>query len=157
MITILPAAIEHVYALSERLRDEDRHEIESAGLDPRRCLRDSFKNALHRRTAFVDGEIAAMWGLGGEFVSHVGSPWLLTTKAVERVPVSFVKIGRSELADMLSLRNRLENYVAASYGRAVRFLNVMGFSIDPPKPFGPRQELFRRFWIGTERQPSRLH
>lgn len=154
---IVPSNISHVHRLAAILRSDDRHEIEAAGVDPRRAIRDSYRNAMMRHTAIVDDEVAAMWGLGGAFISDVGQPWLLTSAAIERVPVAMVRVGREQVAAMLTLRPRLENHVAASYARACRFLVALGFTLDKPEPFGPRGELFHRFWIGQRRRPSTDH
>lgn len=147
-IVIRPAAIGDVYALARRLRVGDRAEIEAVGKEPRRVLRMSFRASLMRpQVALVDGEIAAMWGLGGNILSDTGAPWLMTGIAAERVPVSFLRIARRELAAMLAIKPRLENFVAAEYGRAVRLLEVLGFSIEAAEPVGPKRAPFRRFWI----------
>jgi hypothetical protein len=144
---IVPSKIDDVYRIAANLRNEDAAEITGFGLDPRTALRNSFRHAILRKTAFVDGKIAAMWGLGGAMLADSGTPWLMTTPVVERVPVMFLKVGRAQLAEMLTHRNFLENVVLASYRRACRFLEVLGFVLDPPKPIGPQGMPFRRFWI----------
>jgi hypothetical protein len=144
---IVPSSIGDVYRVANNLRREDRAEITGFGLDPREALRTSFRHSVLRRTAFVDGEIAAMWGLGGAMLSDAGSPWLMTTPVVERVPVMFLKVGRAQLNEMLAQRTFLFNFVQASYARACRFLEVLGFVLDPATPMGPNQIPFRRFWI----------
>lgn len=144
---VVPTRIEDVYRIAANLRTEDAAEITGFGLDPRTALRNSFRHAILRKTAFVDGEIAAMWGLGGAMLADTGVPWLMTTPVVERVPVTFLKVGRAQLAEMRMHRKLLENVVLASYARACRFLEVLGFVLDPPKPIGPKGLPFRRFWI----------
>lgn len=145
---IIPSDITHVHALAAVMRMDDRREIESAGLSVRMALRDSFRAATLRRTAFVGPHIAAMWGLGGAFLSNEGRPWLLTSPAIERIPFAMVKEGRVQVQVMLTHRPYLENYVAASYMRACRFLDMLGFKIDPPvRIFGPDRALFHRFWM----------
>jgi hypothetical protein len=144
---ILPSKIEDVYRMAGRLRSDDEAEITSFGLNPREALRTSFRHAILRRTAFVDGEIAAMWGLGGAMLSDSGNPWLMTTPVVERVPVTFFKVGRAQLAEMLAQRAFLFNFVQASYRRACRFLEVLGFVLDSAAPMGPNNVPFRRFWM----------
>ena len=69
-ILIVPSKIEDVYRVANNLRSEDKAEITGFGLDPKEALRTSFRHAIIRRTAFVDGEIAAMWGLGGAMLSR---------------------------------------------------------------------------------------
>ncbi len=89
-----------------------------------------------------------MWGVCGPMLSDTGQPWLLTSPAIERVKVSFLRIAREELAAMLAVRRRLENYVAADYGRAIRLLEALGFTVEAPKPMGLKSgALFRKFWI----------
>lgn len=146
-VRIVPSRVEDVYALASKLRDADRLEITGLDLDPRAVIRASFRNAIMRRTAFVDGEIAAMWGLGGVMLSDEGAPWLMTTPAVERVPVAFVRVARGQVAEMLGRRARLANVVQASYGGACRLLELLGFTLEPPEPLGPHGVLFRKFWM----------
>lgn len=141
----IPAEIAHVYTLAVRMRASDRAEFEAVGMDVRTTLRQTFKAALIRYTVFVDGEIAAMWGMGGDALADTGTPWLLTTPAIERVPVSFVRVGRENVATMLRMKPILVNYVDARYKRACRFVEALGFVLEPPAPYGPKGALFRRF------------
>jgi hypothetical protein len=123
-------------------------EILSVGKEPRAVVRASFKHSLLvPKAAFVGGEIAAMWGMGGDILSDAGEPWLLTAPPIERVKVAFLRVARTEVAAMLARRRRLENFVAADYRGAVRLLEGLGFAVDPPQPVGPKRALFRRFWI----------
>lgn len=147
-ILIRPAVIADVYAIAAHMRAADAAEATVLGKDPRRALRTSFRSSLTPcKVALIDGKPAAIWGLGGDVISEQGAPWLVTTPAVERVPVSFLRIGRAELVLMLEVKPRLENYVAADYAKAVRFLQVLGFNLDAPVPLGPKRALFQRFWI----------
>lgn len=146
-VFVRPSQVSDVYRLAANLRENDRIEVAGFGLDPRAAIRASYRHAILRRTAFVDGEIAAMWGLGGNMLSDEGAPWLMTAPVCERVPVTFVKVGRYHLAEMLRHRRRLSNLVAASYHQAIRFLEVLGFHLDPPMRLTPDGPPFHRFWI----------
>ena len=147
-IVIRPAAIGDVYALARDLRAGDRAEVASVGKEPRRVLRAARRSSLMpAKVALVDGAIAAMWGLSGEVLSETGEPWLMTATPCDRVKVSFLRIARAELALMLAIKPRLENYVAADYPKAVRLLAGLGFTIEAPQPVGPKHAPFRRFWI----------
>lgn len=143
---IVPAERVHIPLMVRHLRAQDLEEVTCLGLSPRRALRDSFKTSLFRRSAFVDGEIAAMWGVSGGIIDNFGVPWLLTTPAIERVPLAFIKEARREVFEIMETKQRIENYVLASYTRAIRFLMLMGFEIGEPARIGPDQTLFRRFW-----------
>jgi hypothetical protein len=146
-VVIRESLIADVYALAAHLRPDDAAEVAGLGLDPRIGIRRSFRNAILRRTAFVDGEIAAMWGLCGALLSDVGYPYLMTTAAVEHVPIGMVKQARKAVNDMLLLRRRLEGHVAASYSGACGMLELIGFSLGEPHPMGPHGAMFRTFSI----------
>ena len=146
-VIIVPSRIEDVYRLAHALRPRDRSEILATGLDPRRALRFCYRNAILRRTAFVDGRLAAMWGLGGGMLSDVGTPWMISTRAVESCPLTFVRVYRAQVAEMLTLRRELSGYVHASYEGACRVLRLVGFHLEAAEPWGLRGELFHHFVI----------
>lgn len=143
---IVPSVRAHAGMLGPRMRADDACEAAGLGLDPAGLLLHSFRSSILRHTAFVDGEIAAMWGLGGPLLGgRIGNPWLVTAPPIERIPVTFVRVARREVMEMLSVKSSLANYVAAGYQRAIRLLEVLGFSMEAPQPFGPNGVLFRRF------------
>lgn len=146
-LTLIPATISHVYTLAARLRADDRAEIEAAGFDPRKGLRRMYRSSYRVRTVLVDGEIAAMGGLGGMLLADEGYPWLMTTAAVERHPLAYVRCAQAEVAAALALKRILIGQVMASYARSVRFLALLGFTLDEPLPVGPKQVLHRKFWM----------
>lgn len=128
---IVDAEAEHVKMLCASLRSDDLDEISRFGVSPRRGLWRSFRVSLLRRAAFVDGEIAAMWGVGGTVLGSEGIVWLMTSDAIERAPFAFVREARSEVATMLQIWPRLVGMVSPDYARAVKFLSLLGFSIIP--------------------------
>ncbi len=146
-VEIIAAEIGHVYRLAKNLRDLDRREFTCAGLDPRRALRKAFRDSIIARTGFVDGEIAAMFGVGGTIMGGEGRIWLLTTPAVERVPVTFVREARRELDRLLPLFPVLHGVVQTSYHQAVAFLILLGFSLGEAFRLGPDGALFQRFFM----------
>ena len=144
-VRVVASHITDVYRVAANLRDNDRVEVTAMGVDPVRALRSNYRGAFLRSTAFVDGHIAAMWGMYGDAISDIAHPYLLTTPFVERVPIQIVKEGRKAVAEMLQLRSRLEGHVAASYTGACRLLDLLGFDLMEPEPFGPQGVPFRRF------------
>lgn len=143
---IVPGHPGHIAALAARMRIGDSHELHALGMTAQEGARISLRESLYARTVFVDGEMAAMFGLGGSFISRDGQPWLLTTPAIERVPFAFARVGRQLVAEMLTHKPFLWNYVTAEYHAAVRLLEILGFTVDDPRPFGPAGVPFRRFW-----------
>jgi hypothetical protein len=144
---IIEATPAHVLALRDRLRADDREEITCVGGTPARALWRSYRGSVIRRTFMVDGEIAAIGGCGGSVLAGIGQPWLLTAPEVERVPVAMVREGRAEIRKMLELFPRLENIVAAKYGRACKWLGLLGFELGAPFAVGPQRAMFRQFWM----------
>lgn len=144
-VEVVPATIAHAYALARCLRDDDRAEIEAAGEGARISLRRCFRSSVMCKTAFVDGEIACMWGLAGTMLSDVGHPFLLTAAPVERAPLALIRIGKDEVKKMLWHRAHLYDYVAARYTRAIGLLEMFGFTVHAPMPFGPKLVPFCKF------------
>lgn len=135
----------HLRLLEPVLRTEDRLELEATGFSPMRCLWRSWKGAVIRQAAFVDDEIACVWGVGGSLLGGHGSPWLLTSPAIERASLAFVREARGEVARMLDIFPVLANFVPARYLKATRFLTLLGFTLDDPVPLGPKGEMFHPF------------
>ncbi len=155
-VRIVPTEVTHLYQLAKALRPKDRAEIEAGGVSVNKALYRAFRNSIMVKTAFVGEEIAAIWGLcvgwrpGVSPLSDLAVPWLHTTHAVERVPVSFVRVARKELAEMKRMRCRLESFVAADYGQAVKLLRNLGFVVEDPKPIGVNAAPFCRFHMGFD-------
>lgn len=147
MHIILPAEPRHIEALATRLRDGDAAELQCAGLLPTRALWRSWRGSLISRVALVDGEIAAAWGMGGSPFGRIGRPWLLTAPPVERAKIAFLRESRHEVALMLAVCPELRGVVDAAYGRAVRFLGALGFTLGPEFPYGPHEAPFREYRI----------
>lgn len=145
-IEIVETTAAHVRELGKHLRAEDAAEITCFDKLPHRALWRGFKNSVLTRTALVDGEVAAIWGIGGNPLGDTGNPWLMTSKACERVsPLRFVRIYQVEVIRMLAIFPFLVNFVADSYTKSIRVLENVGFKIDEPKPLGPNGTMFRRF------------
>lgn len=145
-ISIFPATAAHVRELGEKLRAGDRHEIEIYGFPTNKALWRSFKGSFLRKTAFIDGEIAAMWGVGGAPGGLKGQPWLMTTDAVYKIsPLRFAREYQREVLQMLRIFPVLVNYVDAEYNQAVRLLDIIGFNLSEPEPLGLRGAMFRKF------------
>jgi hypothetical protein len=145
--SIVPATITHVHQLSRVMREADKREGELIGFTPRWLLRAAFRESLYARTALIGTDIAGMWGLKAPILSDTGQPWLVTASIIETRRFAFIREAKREVAAMLAIKPRLEDYVIADYQGAVRLLEVLGFRLDTPEPYGRRGVLFRRFRI----------
>lgn len=140
---VVPSKVSDLYRLADNLRDNDKAEIEALGVSAKTGLRMSFRNAILRKTYFVDGEIAAMSGLCGAMLDDKGEPYLVTSSVAERMPITFVKEARKSVQEMLAHRTYLEGYVAADYSQACGLLETLGFTLDLPEQRGSKR--FRRY------------
>ncbi len=131
-----------------QLRAEDTAEVTCGGFrSGLEALRASQAASLLAWTMLIDRQPIAMGGCAGSPLGAVGSPWLLTSSQVETLPMSFVREARAKALQLLELFPRLENWVLADYGRACRFLELIGFSLDKPMVMGMAGARFRRFWM----------
>jgi hypothetical protein len=146
-VRIVPAEPRHISHLGKRLRAEDRAELQAMGIGCCKALWQSYRHSIFSRVALVDGELAAAWGMAGCPLGRVGQPWLLTAEPVERAKVAFVREAREEVAKMLSICPSLYGYVDARYRKAIRLLEMLGFEVDEPFPYGTQGASFRRYWI----------
>lgn len=137
----------HVAALGGNLRAADLSEIQAAGMTGQRALWRSWRAAYYSSTAVVDGEVAAIWGVGGCPLGRVGRPWLLTSPAVEKVRLAFVREARAEVGKMLIIFPEMRGFVDSRYQGALRLLQTLGFDLSEPLPFGPLGAPFRQYSI----------
>lgn len=133
MIRIKDSVIEDVFSLADSLRENDKQEALKLSLDPVYGLMYSFKNGFYRRTAFIDGVPAAMWGVCGSPLGIFGMPYLITSTEVLKIsPIQFSRVYKKEVEVMKNLYPYLENFVDASYSGAVRMLKIAGFELSEP-------------------------
>lgn len=144
---IVPATLSHATALRDRLREKDRRECVGQNGSVRRALHQAVRRSLYSNAVLLDGTVIAMWGLGGAMLGDEGHPWFLTAPEVERFPMAMVREARYAAEEMLACRPFLWNYVLADYPQAVKFVSVVGFSLDPPLWKAPNGDAYRRFWM----------
>lgn len=146
VVTIVPTVPAHIAALKKNLRQEDADEILRFGLSVQHALWYSYRRSLIRKTALVDGVVAAAWGVHGVFMGQKGQPWLLTSPEIKRV--SALRVAREyqkEVLEMLNIFPVLENYVDSAYPAAIRLLEIVGFMVGEPEIL--HGALVRKFWI----------
>jgi hypothetical protein len=143
--SIVEATHAHAIDLRDRLRALDLRECVGQGLSHHRVVHRTLRRSLFAKSAIIDGRVMAMWGLGGSLIGDEGNPWFLTAPEVERFPVAVVREARYGVREMLAVKPHLWNYVLADYAQAVKFVGMLGFTIDPPVVVAG--DTFRRFWM----------
>ncbi len=138
-----------IRAMRGKLRAEDVIEIRRRnGREPYAVLIDSFRRSEVAYVGLIDGEIACAWGVARESIlSSAGVIWLLSTAVMERAPVAVARRTRRELQELLKVYPELGNYVDSEYEKCVRWLEWLGFTLEPPEPLGIRGGMFRKFYI----------
>ena len=142
MLSCEPLQPWHAEFVGERLRAEDRAEVQLMGIRGPDAALDSLRQSVAASTILVQGTPAAVLGLGVvDVVGGIGCPWLLTTAEVERCRVGFARAMRELVAQALAITPRLENLVDARYARAIALARWIGFTVDAPRGG------FCRFWM----------
>lgn len=147
IIVTLPV---HLRDMAQLMRPADRQELVSFGISPEKALWRSYKSSVVRRTAYINGNLAAVWGVSGTFMGEIGQPWLLTTEEIKKIsPLKFARIYQKEVKEMLTIFPKLMNIVDASYTSAIRLLDIVGFRIQEPEAIGKNGALYRIFEMGA--------
>lgn len=142
-VRILKATVAHAEALAPLMRPEDAAEVwASGGYPPLDVLLEALNFSDVAYTLFLDGEVAAMWGVGPAMKPTLlagrwlGVPWLLTGRAVTKHPGAFLRACRACLPLLLQRYPVLVQWVDARYVAAVRWVRWLGFEVGEPVPFG---------------------
>ena len=143
-IEIFSSTPKDIINLRRNLREGDKREVLNFGNCLRRILWDSYNYTLEPKSIFVDGQLAAVFGCGGTVLGNVGKPWLLTTPVSEKSPILFVRVYRQQVMEMLENYPVLENMVDASYTKAIKLLEMVGFSVYHAEPIASGA-MFRKF------------
>jgi len=99
----------------------------------------------------IGGEVAAIFGVTvASSLGGTASAWMITSRAVERHPVTFWKLCRSELPKLLERFGSLWNFIDARHTRALRWARRLGFQISEPQPYGALGLPFHRFTVTRE-------
>jgi hypothetical protein len=146
-IHVEPATLEHALALAPRMRADDAAEVcASHDMTPLEALRSGLERSQpHAWAGFIDGELAAMFGLSrAPFLATSVCPWLLTSDVVERHPRAFWIACREVVRQWVTTHHELEQWVDARYTRALRWARRLGFQVEPAEPFGAHGLPFHR-------------
>lgn len=135
------------------MRAADRLEIEALGFaSPVRALEHSLAVSQLSAAACVDGEVLALYGvmelsrpIAGP---RVAVPWLLTSTAVERYPLTFWRASKQAVRELAGKWALLSNLVDARYASALTYLARLGFRVLPARPHGLHGELFHPVVLG---------
>lgn len=147
-ILVRPPRRADIPVLVANLREADRQELEAArGGEPHEAVRSALALSSHRWAMDVDGNLGLVGGIVTvSLLNGIGSPWLLGTTELDRIPGALTKIGLRYRDVALGLFPELVNYVDARNVKAIRWLKRLGFTVsDTPVPYGVSRLPFYRF------------
>lgn len=141
---VVLATFDHATELAERIRTEDKMEVEALGITVEHALEHGVRR--HAHAFLVDGKVVCIFGLNtpSPWSTHA-SPWMLTTPLMQENGVFFAKSSLKLWKHYLTVYETLGNHVDARYTKAIRWLEWCGCTIYPAEPIGPNGELFHYF------------
>lgn len=151
-IEIKDSTLQDVRDMRLNIRKEDDLECSRMGLDSHKAVYQSYRQAIVRKSAFIDGRLAAMWGVVGTPLSLIGRPYFITTyQALKASPISFARTYKKQVQELQGLFPLLENYVDATYTGAVKLLELAGFSVDKDNPIQtPHGDMFYKYSLESQ-------
>lgn len=142
MLTLRVATPGDAAYVGSRLRAEDAAEVLLFGLDGVEAIQRSMDDSIASECLLVDGEPAAVLGFAmPDLMSGTGTPWILTTPAVEKYPTAFARATKRILNRAFDVAQRLENVTDARYTKAIAWIEWLGFTVEP------EVNGLRRFWM----------
>lgn len=129
-ITIIDTIPIHLRLMAEAMTDDSAETAQKMGSTPLKALWYSYRSSLICKTAFIDGNIAAIWGCAGEVFGETGKPWLVLTPEIQQYPMRIAFRYKKELKKMNEIFSTLEEYVPENNEKSIRLLTLMGFKVS---------------------------
>jgi hypothetical protein len=126
-----PTTAADLTVMLQNMSQEDRDEAVCYGVPIRRVLWQSYRNSFWRKSHFYEGELAAISAVSGVLLGGVGHPWVCTTPVIERARLTYFREARREIEAMQRIFPRLESMITAKNVKALKFFEIMGFTIHP--------------------------
>ena len=126
IVDFVPLKPEHA-AIAPHLRQQDIDEIHAACDWPVDvAIAYSIAHSERGFTAILDGKICAVFGV------HQGVIWLVGTDDIEKHPVAFYRHSKKIFPFLKAGYPLLENFVHVNNTLSLRWLQWLGFTIEPP-------------------------
>jgi hypothetical protein len=146
---IRDATEEDVEFLATRLRKMDLKEIAAgSGRFPRAVLRSGLRTSVFCRVGLADGEPICIYGVrAASALSVEAIVWMLGTDQLHKHAMKFGRECGIQVKEMLKDFKVILNYCHAENKLTIRWLKWLGFTLNKPKPYGRKQELFHLFYL----------
>jgi len=146
-VEVVPATMADASRLWSNLR-ADQLEMEDVSGASERDLQAQINASVAAFVGRLDDEPVVIWGvLMPSLTSGMGVIWALTSKAIDRCPLVFVRRSKIELDKLRAQFSELTGFVATEYEVSARWLRWLGFKISPSYTFHGRN--VRRISMGA--------
>ena len=121
-----PATFEDGLAILKDLREAQCLTLNKLKLDPEALLRQAM-NGSRATAAVIDGKPAAVFGVVSLSLVGLAKIWLITTPAVEKEPIAFLRSSRAFTQALFEEHGMLIGAVDADFPKSRRWLEWLGF------------------------------
>lgn len=151
-LTFEAATPGHIDELLPHMRLLDRQEVEAASGDVYTALQNALLLTRYPVTVRLQGgPLVAIFGAAAlSQVSDTAALWLLGTDLMRTHPRAVLDAAAAFVEHTREHHPRLLNYVDARNRPSIRWLQKLGFTLDPPAPFGVAGLPFHRFHMGLD-------
>lgn len=150
MIKFIKPTYALIEKMSKNMRKSDVIEVmASHGHEPLVALTYSFDYSEHSTMVTANDDPILMFGVAiSNTLTGLGHPWLLGTDTMYKYKERFLKTAPLIIQDMLVVCPRLVNYVHHENKTSIKWLSSLGFTIEKPKAYGVKNDLFHKFHMG---------
>lgn len=120
--------------MARYMRIEHHAALLKMKVEVHREIRRVFDSSFYRRAAFVDGHLAAMWGVTGSAASAHGMLWLVLGQHAVKHPAMIFRQAKRELEHLASTKRLLATTLIPDDEASARFVIALGF--ESPDGFG---------------------
>ena len=140
---------ELVEAIAADMRQADADEVWASNRNtPIEALMKGWEISNYTTVVTVNDEPCVMIGLAiRDILSGSGVPWLLGTENALKYKRQFITQVPAVISEMLDICPRLYNYVHVKNKVSIKWLKLIGFTLEDPLPCGPNNELFYKFYL----------
>jgi hypothetical protein len=152
-VEIVEATPDHIEAILEMVRPEDREELWASTMHtPRQAIEAGVRNSDKTMVGLADGVPVCIWGVVNDsIIGPIGSPWLVATTALDKYARQFVRHCKAEAVKIFDGYAVLENHVHAKNTKAIQWLKWLGFSVsEDSEEYGMLRQPFYKFSMRCE-------
>ena len=117
--------------LIRNIRQKDRDEVLASHGTVSQAIKCALRQSEYAFTLRARGRLLGICGLVPVSVmGSIGMPWWLSTKSVDRYPITFYRASKIFIDSAHEQYDTLQNFVDTRYTQALNWLRRIGFEVD---------------------------